>query len=45
MEEKNPSSNSFRTVTVRIVTDKPVKKTPYQIKGVFIKQCMVNKKL
>ena len=26
------------SVTVRLVTDKPVKKTPYQVKGVFIKQ-------
>ena len=43
MEEKTPSSNSFRTVTVRIVTDKPVKKTPYQVKGVFIKQFADNK--
>ena len=43
MEEKNPRSNSFRTVTVRIVTDKPVKKTPYQVKGVFIKQFADNK--
>jgi len=25
------------SVTVRLVTDKPVKKTPYQVKGVFIK--------
>ena len=38
MEEISPQANSLRTVTVRLITDKPVKKTPYQVKGVFISQ-------
>ena len=38
MEEISPQANSLRTVTVRLITDKPVKKTPYQVKGVFINQ-------
>ena len=29
---------NVETVTVRIVTDKPVRKTPYQVKGVFMRQ-------
>ena len=28
---------AVRNVTVRLITDKPVRKTPYQVKGVFIK--------
>ena len=34
-------SDSFpdiRSVVVRVVTDKPVRKTPYQVKGVFMRQ-------
>jgi len=38
MEESSLNSHHLRTVTVRLVTDKPVKKTPYQVKGVFINQ-------
>jgi len=38
MEEPSQQANSPRTVTVRLITDKPVKKTPYQVKGVFINQ-------
>lgn len=30
--------NSVDAITIRLVTDKPVKKTPYQVKGVFMKQ-------
>tara|TARA_Y100001970_G_scaffold93197_1_gene117486 strand:- start:732 stop:1703 length:972 start_codon:yes stop_codon:yes gene_type:complete len=26
------------TITIRLITDKPVRKTPYQVKGVFMKQ-------
>ena len=26
------------SITVRLVTDKPIRKTPYQVKGVFMKQ-------
>ena len=29
---------NVETVTVRVVTDKPVRKTPYQVKGVFMRQ-------
>ncbi len=32
------SSPAIRTVTLKIITDKPVKKTPYQVKGVFMRQ-------
>ncbi len=32
------SSSEVRTVTVRVLTDKPVRKTPYQVKGVFMRQ-------
>ncbi len=35
MESSYPS---VRTVTLKIITDKPVKKTPYQVKGVFMRQ-------
>ena len=38
MEELSQQANSPRTVTVRLITDKPVKKTPYQVKGVFMNQ-------
>lgn len=38
MEANSPKANSLRTVTVRLITDKPVKKTPYQVKGVFMNQ-------
>ena len=38
MEETSEQANSLRTITVRLITDKPVKKTPYQVKGVFINQ-------
>ena len=26
------------SITARLVTDKPIRKTPYQVKGVFMKQ-------
>ena len=29
---------NIESVVVRIITDKPVRKTPYQVKGVFIRQ-------
>ncbi len=32
------SSPPIRTVIARIITDKPVRKTPYQVKGVFMRQ-------
>ena len=34
-------SNTFpniKSVVVRVITDKPVRKTPYQVKGVFMRQ-------
>tara|TARA_B100001996_G_scaffold348055_1_gene305987 strand:+ start:262 stop:1248 length:987 start_codon:yes stop_codon:yes gene_type:complete len=34
----NDSLSNIESVVVRIVTDKPVRKTPYQVKGVFMKQ-------
>ena len=38
MEESNEKGNKLLTVTARLVTDKPVKKTPYQVKGVIMNQ-------
>tara|TARA_Y100000588_G_scaffold390903_1_gene497869 strand:- start:166564 stop:167541 length:978 start_codon:yes stop_codon:yes gene_type:complete len=38
MEESNEKGNKLQTVTARLVTDKPVKKTPYQVKGVIMNQ-------
>ena len=35
--ENNIEAIKGTSVTVRFLTDKPVKKTPYQVKGVFIK--------
>ena len=32
------SPSNIDSVVVRIITDKPVRKTPYQVKGVFIRQ-------
>ncbi|MFH1851109.1 MAG: CRISPR-associated endonuclease Cas6 [Candidatus Neomarinimicrobiota bacterium] len=32
------SYTAVKTVTLKIITDKPVKKTPYQVKGVFMRQ-------
>ena len=32
------SSPPIRTVIARVITDKPVRKTPYQVKGVFMRQ-------
>ncbi len=32
------SDSQVRTVTVRVIADKPVRKTPYQVKGVFMHQ-------
>ena len=34
----NDSPSNIESVVVRILTDKPVRKTPYQVKGVFMKQ-------
>ena len=31
-------SNLSESIVIRLITDKPVRKTPYQVKGVFIKQ-------
>ena len=31
MGENSQKVDSLRTVTVRLITDKPVKKTPYQV--------------
>ena len=28
----------METIVIRLITDKPVKKTAYQVKGVFMKQ-------
>ena len=28
----------IKSVVVRVITDKPVRKTPYQVKGVFMRQ-------
>lgn len=38
MEESKEKDNKLQTVTARLVTDKPVKKTPYQVKGVIMNQ-------
>jgi len=38
MEESSQKGNKLQTVTARLVTDKPVKKTPYQVKGVIMNQ-------
>ncbi len=35
MESSYPT---VKTVTLKVITDKPVKKTPYQVKGVFMRQ-------
>ena len=32
------SPSNIESVVARIITDKPVRKTPYQVKGVFIRQ-------
>jgi hypothetical protein len=32
------SGPPIRTTIARIITDKPVRKTPYQVKGVFMRQ-------
>ena len=32
------STSIPESITIRLVTDKPVRKTPYQVKGVFMKQ-------
>ena len=32
------SQPEIRSVTARVITDKPVRKTPYQVKGVFMRQ-------
>ena len=37
MEVDKHNPNIIRSVSVRLITDKPVKKTPYQVKGVFFK--------
>ena len=31
-------SNISESIVIRLITDKPVRKTPYQVKGVFMKQ-------
>ena len=31
-------SNLSESIVIRLITDKPVRKTPYQVKGVFMKQ-------
>ncbi len=38
MEESSQKGNKLQTVTARLITDKPVKKTPYQVKGVIMSQ-------
>ena len=35
MDSKHPKVN---TITVRLITDKPVRKTPYQVKGVLMRK-------
>ena len=32
------SSSQPESIAIRLITDKPVRKTPYQVKGVFMKQ-------
>ena len=32
------SSSIPESIAIRLITDKPVRKTPYQVKGVFMKQ-------
>lgn len=32
------SSSTIKSVIARVITDKPVRKTPYQVKGVFMRQ-------
>tara|TARA_Y100001970_G_scaffold190025_1_gene231048 strand:+ start:93 stop:1067 length:975 start_codon:yes stop_codon:yes gene_type:complete len=32
------SSSNPESIVIRLITDKPVRKTPYQVKGVFMKQ-------
>ncbi len=34
----NEKSTDIKSVVVKIITDKPVRKTPYQVKGVFMRQ-------
>ena len=34
----NKEPLDIKTVVERVITDKPVRKTPYQVKGVFILQ-------
>ena len=34
----NKEPLDIKTVVARVITDKPVRKTPYQVKGVFIRQ-------
>ena len=31
-------TNISESISARLVSDKPIKKTPYQVKGVFMKQ-------
>ena len=31
-------SNLSESIVIRLIADKPVRKTPYQVKGVFMKQ-------
>ena len=34
----NEISSEIKTTVLKLSTDKPVRKTPYQVKGVFIKK-------
>ena len=38
----NETFPDIKTTVLRLTTDKPVRKTPYQVKGVFIKKHAVN---
>ena len=35
MSSKHPK---VHTITIRLITDKPVRKTPYQVKGVLMRK-------
>ena len=34
----NPKYQEIATINARLITDKPVRKTPYQVKGILMKQ-------
>ena len=38
----NEFSPDINTTVIKLKTDKPVRKTPYQVKGVFIKKATLS---